>query len=146
MYSSLYTNINRFYTVLTTDDTTMKPHWLLGLAILPVTYLARRLRNDPQFGAAAGAMKYVKKRGSVAWSRSSFRNLEKTPLQEDLGNLFGDLVGYIKAAHTQPASPLPVSESANSRPGKNGDYITWYGHSAFRLETEGKTISYDIIL
>lgn len=124
----------------------MQPHWLIGLATLPLAYLARKLRKDPQFGAAAGSMKYVKKQGSVAWSRGSFRNLEKTPIQEDLGNLFGDLIGYIKASHTQPKSPLPVSEEANDTAYETGDFITWYGHSAFRLNTNGKTILVDPML
>ena len=124
----------------------MKPHWLTGLALIPLAYLGRKLRNDPQFGAAAGAMKYVKQRGSVAWRRGSFRNLEKTPLQEDLGSLFGDLVGYMKAKHTQPAEPLPFSIGEATDVAPPGDQLTWYGHSALRLETGGKTILFDPML
>ena len=125
----------------------MKPHWLLGLALLPVGYLGRKLRNDPQFGAGAGAMKYVKQRRSRAWKLGSFRNLERTPLQEDIGNLFGDLIGYLKAKNTQPAAPLPVAGPEDQpilAPGE--DYLTWYGHSALRLETEGRTILLDPML
>lgn len=124
----------------------MKPHWLWGLALIPAAYLGRKLRNDPQFGAGAGAMRYVKKRGSRAWKMGSFRNLERTPLQEDLGNLFGDLVGYMKATHTMPAEPLPVSLGNVTDLPPAGDQVTWYGHSALRLETEGKTILLDPML
>lgn len=124
----------------------MKPHWLLGLALIPAAYLGRKWRNDPQFGAAAGAMRYVKEQGSVAWKMGSFRNLEKTPLQEDLGNLFGDLVGYMKAKNTQPAAPLPVSVGDTTDLPPAGDHLTWYGHSALRLETGGKTILLDPML
>lgn len=125
----------------------MKPHWLIALATLPAAYVARKLRNDPQFGAGAGAMKYVKKQSSVAWKMGSFRNLDKTPLQEDLGSLFGDLVGYMKAKNTQPTEPLPVAiNSLSSAPNNGRDHLTWYGHSALRLETGGKTILLDPML
>ncbi|WP_020567668.1 MBL fold metallo-hydrolase [Neolewinella persica] len=125
----------------------MKPHWLVGLAALPIAYLGRKLRNDPQFGASAGAMKYVKEQGSVAWKMGAFRNLDKTRLQEDIGSLFGDLVGYIQAKHTQPETLLPVALNDTALqldPSK--DFMTWYGHSALRLESGGKTILLDPML
>ena len=125
----------------------MKPHWLLALGVLPAAYLARKFRNDPQFGADAGAMKYVKEHGSVAWKMGAFRNLDKTRLQEDLGSLFGDLVGYIQAKNTQPAQPLPVALANAQTPADPAkDHLTWYGHSALRLETGGKTILLDPML
>ena len=124
-----------------------KPHWLLGLAALPIAYVGRRLRNDPQFGAAAGAMKYAGKQGSEAWRRGSFRNIQKTPLKEDFRSLLGDLYGYLKAKNTQPTQPLPV-KIADAEPDvdPNRDYLTWYGHSALRLETGGQTILLDPML
>lgn len=125
----------------------MKPHWLLGLATLPVAFVARKLRNDPQFGASARDMRYARHPRPVSWWRGSFRNLEKTPLQEDLGSLFGDLIGYLKAKNTQPSGPLPVaSASQNPPPTADKDYLTWYGHSALRLETNGRTILLDPML
>ncbi|MEL7162340.1 MAG: MBL fold metallo-hydrolase, partial [Bacteroidota bacterium] len=125
----------------------MKPHWLVGLALLPAAYLVRKARRDPQFGAGAGAMKYVKKRGSVAWKMGAFRNLDKTRLQEDFYSLLGDLYGYLKAKNTQPAAPLPVRVSASEVPAApEADFLTWYGHSALRLETGGKTILLDPML
>lgn len=125
----------------------MKPHWLLGLALLPVGYLARKMRNDPQFGAAAGAMRYVEKQGSVAWHKGFFRNLDRTPLQEDLRSLLGDLYGYLRAKHTQPTRTLPVGFAlAGTYVDPDKDHLTWYGHSALRLETGGKTILIDPML
>lgn len=124
-----------------------KPHWLLGLAALPVAYVGRKLRNDPQFGAGAGAMAYVKEQAGRNYRRGKFRNLQKTPLQEDLGSLLGDLIGYLKAKNTQPAEPLPIYDGQTRTdldPAK--DYLTWYGHSALRLETAGKTILLDPML
>ena len=124
----------------------MKRYWLLGLALIPAAYVARKFRNDPQFGADAGAMKGIRQRGSVAWRMGSFRNLDKTPLQEDLGSLFGDLVGYMKAKNTMPAAPLPVHLSDTIDVPPSGDHLTWYGHSALRLETDGRTILIDPML
>ena len=124
----------------------MKPHWLLGLALIPAAYLGRKFRNDPQFGADAGAMRYAREQGSKAWRLGSFRNLDKTPLQEDIGSLFGDLVGYLKAKNTQPTAPLPVAPPGERPVGDDDDYLTWYGHSALRLETGGRTILLDPML
>ncbi len=129
----------------------MKPHWLLGLAALPVSYLVRKIKNDPQFGAGASDIKrWREKHGPITGSRFKlwqFRNLDKTPIREDFGSLFGDLIGYLKAKNTQPASPLPVAvtDSANS-PDPDHDYVTWYGHSALRLDTGGQTILLDPML
>lgn len=125
----------------------MKPHWLIGLALLPVGYVARKWRNDPQFGAGLPTMKQLDYQGTVAWKMGQFRNLDKTPLKEDLRSLLGDLMGYIKAKHTQPTGPLPVAVINTAQaldPAE--DYLTWYGHSAVRLETRGKTILFDPML
>ena len=125
----------------------MKPHWLIGLALLPVGYVARKLRRDPQFGASLAAMKRNDYQGTAAWKMGQFRNLDKTPLKEDLRSLLGDLVGYIKAKQTQPAAPLPVAVAETLfTPDPGEDYLTWYGHSALRLESDGNTILFDPML
>ncbi len=125
----------------------MKPHWLVGLALLPVGYLTRKLRKDPQFGASLADMKKDDYQGTRAWKMGRFRNLDKTRLQEDLRSLLGDLMGYLKAKNTQPAYPLPVAErSTSDDPDPTGDFVTWYGHSAVRLETGGKTLLIDPML
>lgn len=125
----------------------MKPHWLIGLALIPVGFVARKLRQDPQFGATAGAMKKGRSKQSVAWKMGAFRNLDKTKLKEDFTSLMGDLIGYIQAKNTQPSEPLPIAvANANSEVDDAKDYLTWYGHSALRLETSGRTILLDPML
>ncbi|CAH1001893.1 hypothetical protein LEM8419_02806 [Neolewinella maritima] len=125
----------------------MKPHWLVGLALIPIGYVTRKLRQDPQFGASLQEMKQQDYQGTVAWKMGQFRNLDKTPLKEDLRSLMGDLVGYIKAKQTQPANPLPVAVAESHAPvDPRTDYLTWYGHSALRLESGGKTILIDPML
>ncbi|MTB51564.1 MBL fold metallo-hydrolase [Lewinella sp. W8] len=124
-----------------------RPHWLAGLAMLPLLYAVRKLRNDPQFGAKPSAILARNVRSSSGWRRGSFRNLERTPIQEDLGSLLGDLYGYLKSKHTQPTVPLPVAPNkASAFPEVDQDHLTWYGHSTVRLETGGKTILFDPML
>lgn len=125
----------------------MKPHWLVGLMLLPVGYVARKIRKDPQFGATLEDMRQNDYQGTVAWKMGRFRNLDKTRLQEDLGSLLGDLMGYLQAKNTQPSAPLPVA-LANSLEGPDDGrvYVTWYGHSAIRLEYAGKTVLVDPML
>ena len=118
--------------------------WLIGLSLVSVGYLARKFRNDPQFGAGLREMKQRDYQGTRAWKMGQFRNLDKTPLQEDLRSLLGDLLGYVKAKQTQPASPLPVAvATSGQRVDDSVDLLTWYGHSAVRLETGGRTILFD---
>ncbi|NJB84799.1 L-ascorbate metabolism protein UlaG (beta-lactamase superfamily) [Lewinella marina] len=125
----------------------MKPHWLVGLMLLPAGYVARKLRNDPQFGATLEDMQRDNYQGTVAWKMGRFRNLDKTRLQEDLGSLLGDLLGYLQAKNTQPSAPLPVAVTETlEQPTHGEDYLTWYGHSAVRLETAGRTILIDPML
>lgn len=124
----------------------MIPYWLLG-TLLPIAYLISKFRNDPQFGASLRDMKRNDYQGSVAWKMGQFRNLDKTRLHEDLRSLLGDLLGYIKAKQTEPTAPLPVSVGeATEPPDPKSDFLTWYGHSAMRLETGGKTILFDPML
>ena len=125
----------------------MKPHWLIGLALLPVGYVARKLRKDPQFGATVGMMKNKRTKASKAWRLGAFRNLDKTRLQEDFRSLLGDLYGYLRAKNTQPNSPLPIAVGNDTiRAALNKEYLTWYGHSALRLEVKGRTILLDPML
>ncbi|WP_116104976.1 MBL fold metallo-hydrolase [Lewinella sp. IMCC34191] len=125
----------------------MKPHWLVGLALLPVGYVARKFRNDPQFGASLAEMKKDDYQGTAAWKMGRFRNLDKTKLREDMRSLLGDLYGYLKAKNTQPTTPLPVAVAEKtSTPDPDQDYVTWYGHSALRLETAGRTVLIDPML
>ncbi|MCP9235983.1 MBL fold metallo-hydrolase [Lewinella sp. JB7] len=125
----------------------MKPHWLIGLAMIPLGYVARKIRKDPQFGASPREMARQNYQGTAAWKMGQFRNLDKTRLQEDFRSLMGDLIGYIKAKQTQPTSPLPVAVSDSLlRPDPDVDYLTWYGHSAVRLETGGRTVLFDPML
>ena len=128
---------------------TPKPHWLLGLAALPLGYAVRKFRNDPQFGASGSDIKAAHRhlRTAAPFNRGRFRNLDRTPIQEDLGSLLGDLVGYLQAKNTQPTQPLPIAKaSVGAGPDDEDDHLTWYGHSALRLETGGKTILLDPML
>lgn len=124
-----------------------KPHWLVGLALLPVGYLARKWRSDPQFGAKPSDIPRYEGR-SVAWKMGRFRNIDKTPIKEDIRSLFGDLFGYLKAKNTQPATPLhvAVADSLPKPPPGGEDFLTWYGHSALRLETGEQTVLLDPML
>lgn len=77
----------------------------------------------------------------------SYRNLDKTPIKEDFSSLLGDLYGYLKATNTQPSKPLPIAvANTNSMVDPTKDYLTWFGHSALRLETAGKTLLLDPML
>lgn len=117
---------------------------MFGFLLLPFLYIKRRIERNPQFGAA-GKAKAV--RQSPNWRNGRFRNLDKTPIQEDLASLFGDLIGYWKAKNTYPSAALPVFEGPQATElKKDKDYLTWYGHSALRLETGGKTILLDPML
>lgn len=122
-----------------------KSAWWSGLAALPILYLARRWRNDPQFGGRPRGRYLRGLKASPNWKRGKFRNLDPTPIQEDLRNLLGDLVGHVRAADTQPGRKLPVVESPGPPPDE-GHYLTWYGHSSLRIESRGKTILLDPML
>ncbi|MBB4080999.1 L-ascorbate metabolism protein UlaG (beta-lactamase superfamily) [Lewinella aquimaris] len=125
----------------------MKPHWLIGLAMLPIGYVARKIRKDPQFGASVAQMAERDYQGTAAWKMGRFRNLDKTRLQEDFRSLMGDLIGYIQAKQTQPTLPLPVAVTDSLlRPDPATDQLTWYGHSAVRLESGGNTVLFDPML
>ena len=128
----------------------MKPHWLVGLALLPIGFVLRKLRQDPQFGADAGAMKRARKlraKAPLRWKMGGYRNLEKTPIKEDFSSLLGDLYGYLQAKNTQPGDTLPIAvANAGTVADPAKDYLTWYGHSALRIETGGRAILLDPML
>ncbi|PHI18849.1 hypothetical protein CEQ90_15990 [Lewinellaceae bacterium SD302] len=125
----------------------MTRNWLWSLAALPALFVARKLRKDPQFGGKPEGTYLKRLKASPQWKRGRFRNIDRTPIQEDFKSLIGDLIGYMRAKDTFPRLAVPtVRDESPTPPDPKAHYLTWYGHSALRLETNGQTILLDPML
>lgn len=125
----------------------MQKKWLWSLVSLPLLYVGRKFKNDPQFGGTPSGDYLERLKASRHWKMGQFRNLDKTPIREDFISLLGDLMGYIKAKDTFPSTPLPAYvDPPDFKIEAKRTYLTWYGHSALRLETNNQLILLDPML
>lgn len=121
--------------------------WLWSLALLPTIFVTRKLRNDPEFGGRPEGSYLARLKNSPHWKMGQFRNLDKTPIREDLRSLVGDLMGYLKAKDTFPSISLPsLPKAAAAGSNHDGHFLTWLGHSAMQLETNGQCVLLDPML
>jgi L-ascorbate metabolism protein UlaG (beta-lactamase superfamily) len=98
----------------------------------------------PPFGGKRTKGKINLYRHSANFSnKEKFINLIPTKMDMSLNGTISILKDFIKGnPNGRPASLIPV-EPLNFRVGDNETKITWFGHSAFLLEIQGKTILLD---
>jgi len=115
----------------------------LGLVILILVVVTIFMYTAPQMGQkpTGGDLERIKK--SPFYGSERFINLTDTETAS-IGELMGTLPEYIRSSNGKPKKPLPVRFGQNHQTVADSlCFITWYGHSAFLLEIDGKRILID---
>ena len=102
----------------------------------------------PQFGAKPEGEDLIRIKQSENFQNEEFINIIETSMELDLSKL-PDLMQSLlfPPKGKNPAKLLPTKwEEGNSTYIDSLAYITWYGHSAVKLEIDGKTILLDPML
>ena len=122
----------------------------LGFLIIAVLAVAVFVNVSPQFGGEATGNRLVAIQNSKLYEAGQFRNPVETNM--DLG-----FSGYLKILskwfnkeeNQQPDWSIPVQEIDPGRFAGTTDsvtVITWFGHSAFLIEIDGKRLLIDPML
>ncbi|MEM7550186.1 MAG: MBL fold metallo-hydrolase [Bacteroidota bacterium] len=119
---------------------------LSGVIILITLAITIFMYTSPQFGQKPKGKDLERIKKSQNYNKKEFVNLIETKMGS-FGEMMSTLPDFLFAKNTSPTKLLPVK--FNQAKYNNTDslcYITWYGHSAFLMEMEGKRILIDPML
>lgn len=113
---------------------------LLVLAALAVWLFMQH----PKFGATATGERLTRMKASPNFSAGVFWNHSHTPALTEGFSMPGVLFDFLfrKGDSTTPAGPIP-SVRTNLRALPQGDWLVWFGHSSYYLQTDGLRLLVD---
>ena len=118
--------------------------FIVGIGALGI---AAFMNYSPQFGANPTGEKLEKISQSEHYQGDQFVNEVETSMDMGPAKMWETSQAYMTANYTDPALPLPVKfAKTRSLNEDTAAFLTWYGHSAFLLEMEGKKILIDPML
>lgn len=126
---------------------TMGLSLLIGLGVVLVSGTAF-VALSPQFGGKHTEEDQKRYADSGHYTDGKFQNLVETNMDQSFGNMFDIMKEFIKGnPQGRPQQPLPL-EKVDSLEIVNfeEDRLVWFGHSAFLLKMDGKTILLDPML
>lgn len=115
------------------------------IVVFMTTYLLF-MQFAPQIGAPPSGEYLEKIKNSPNYKNGIFVNQVPTNMEFGIARGLKIIWGIITARGTVPKKPLPTRFSASSGLADSLTRITWFGHSAFLLEMEGKRILLDPML
>lgn len=106
------------------------------------------MKTSPQFGGKPSAARLEEIRASPNFKEGVFQNQIETVMDMGLKQVPGLLKEqFFGKEERTPANPHPVKwEEGNQQKTDSLVYVTWFGHSAFLIEMEGKRILLDPML
>jgi L-ascorbate metabolism protein UlaG (beta-lactamase superfamily) len=115
---------------------------LLIITVLLVVIYAV-LNFYPPFGGSYSRQKRAEYSKSPQFKNGKFHNQIHTAWDTSLGSMLSMMKDFIKGnPERKPKSPIPMADFIISGTSGNAK-VTWFGHSAFLLEMEGKSILFD---
>ncbi len=119
------------------------PLVIIGLIVVLFTGISVYMSLVPQTGSPPAGEHRETISQSPHYRDGQFVNLVETKMDMSFKNILKTLWEFTTFTGLDPKGPLPV-KSGNSGSGVDTMvYITWYGHSAFLVEMEGKRILLD---
>lgn len=117
--------------------------WLFALLIIMILGIAIFVNTAPQFGQIPQGKDLERIKNSPNYKNDNFVNLIETKLGS-FSEMMATLPDFLFGKNLSPKDTLPVKYNLNNTlPTNNTCYITWYGHSSFLIEIEGKRILID---
>lgn len=119
---------------------------LLGFTVLFVIAVIIFVNVAPQMGQKPEGADLERISKSPNYGENEFINLIETQMGS-FSDMMATIPKYINAQNGTPDSPLPVKFGENTEAVADSlCFVTWYGHSAFLIEMDGKRILIDPML
>lgn len=118
---------------------------ILLISLLALVALAVWLfLQHPQFGAPATGERLARMQASKHYKDGAFHNHTFTPALTKGFSMPGVLFDFIfrKGANNTPAGTIP-SVRTNLKQLPQGDWLVWFGHSSYYLQTDGLKLLVD---
>ena len=119
--------------------------YLLGIILLAGAAYWWYDHRHPIYGTIPDRETRYSYRNISNFRRGRFHNEEFTKVDTTWRTLLNGLVEYFRSHDLRPPHPLPAVKNALGRietsPAEN--FLTWFGHSALRLESSGQTLLID---
>lgn len=104
------------------------------------------VNTSPQFGQSPAGDDLTRISQSPFYLDGQFINLIETKMGS-FSEMMGTMPDFIYGENQEPSDTLPVRFGENAEAANDSNcYITWYGHSAFLIEMDGKRILIDPML
>lgn len=120
---------------------------ILSLVLFLIIAAGLFINFHPGFGAAPSATHQLQFQDSENYQKGKFRNLEASPMDIKFSKAFSE---YTKKDHNRnPKRNIEVQKPGAEFFNSKNDSMTriiWFGHSAFLLEIDGKTLLLDPML
>ena len=115
---------------------------VIGLLVVVGIATAIFVHTSPQFGQAPQGDDLTRLSTSPNFAESVFKNTIPTEVGS-FWKAMRKLPEMLKTEGTIPVDSLPASFSTEESQPDSLTYVTWFGHSAFLIETHGKRILID---
>lgn len=118
---------------------------IFGLVAFLVIVVIIFVNTSPQMGEKPSGEHLERIKSSPHHNKKEFVNLIETKMGS-FGEMIGTIPDYISSKNGEPSKELPVKFGENIEGPDSVAHITWYGHSAFLIEMDGKRILIDPML
>ena len=117
----------------------------LAIVVSFVFAISLFVKFAPQFGAQPEGAYLEKIRASRHYQNGQFVNLVETKMDYSCSNIANMTRDFLTVSDIGPTDPLPVKFEAETERSAvdTPAFVTWYGHSAFLIEMEGKRLLLD---
>ena len=123
---------------------------IIGIGILFILLVGILFINlSPEFGGKASKEDIDRYKKSNNYEEGKFVNLVETSIDMSFGEMLISIKDYFKGVpNDRPDFDLPVEhiDSLELVKNESTDRLVWFGHSAFLLQLDGKTILIDPML
>ncbi|MDQ0414030.1 MBL fold metallo-hydrolase [Mesobacillus stamsii] len=102
------------------------------------------VKIHPTFGGKQSKEKMELFAQSPQYQKGKFINLNRNEWDTSFGSMLSMIREFLKSkVERKPRTPLSIVPYSPGIDRSNSARVTWFGHSAFMLEVEGKTILFD---
>jgi len=122
--------------------------WILAGIIIILCLVLYFFMQQPKFGKAASGKRRERMKNSPNYKNGQFQNLNPTPALTEGVSYTSVLKEFFleKKEHRKPTSQLPSQKTDLFKLDPGEAVLTWFGHSSYFLQVDGKKFLVDPVL